>query len=329
MRRIFMRNEEEIQEPKHIDKPLVTIVTLAYNHGGFIRESLEGFISQKTSFPFEVIIHDDASTDNTSNVIREFEQKYPSIIKPIYQIENQFSKGVSIGSTFIYPRAQGKYIALCEGDDYWTDPNKLQKQVDFMEAHPDYSMCFHNAMMTWTDGYKKDEVFAHIEDRQYSIVELYRRCYIPTASVLFRSDIIPHYSNNVNNPKVIYGDICLFLTCASLGKVWGMHDNMSVYRKHPGGMIYRQSLDRQLKEVYMDAEFKKFFPDEELGKMIKQVSFWRSFEGYIYSKYYGYKDYIPGFKACLKKNFAWKHTTRIPLILWKWLTHLNKYKENR
>ncbi|HJD92051.1 glycosyltransferase family 2 protein [Bacteroides coprosuis] len=312
-------------------EPLVSVMCQVFNHAPLLEDCLRGFINQKVNFPFEVLIHDDASTDNSQEIIRKYEQEYPHIFKSILQVENQYSQGKKIWASIQFPRAQGKYIALCEGDDYWTDPNKLQKQVDFMEAHPDYSMCFHNAMMTWTDGYKKDEVFAHIEDRQYSIVELYRRCYIPTASMFMRTSVVKDslYTSNVYNPKVIYGDIFMCLVAASLGKVWGMHDNMSVYRKHPGGMIYRQSLDRQLKEVYMDAEFKKFFPDEELGKMIKQVSFWRSFEGYIYSKYYGYKDYIPGFKACLKKNFAWKHTTRIPLILWKWLTHLNKYKENR
>ncbi|WP_287828615.1 glycosyltransferase [Bacteroides sp.] len=317
------------QTPNH--DIIVSICCITFNHGAFIKDCLDGFVNQQTNFKYEVLIHDDASTDGTEEIIREYVNKYPDIIKPWYEEENQWTKGRAGNCVFNFPRAQGKYIALCEGDDYWTDPNKLQKQVDFMEAHPDYSMCFHNAMMTWTDGYKKDEVFAHIEDRQYSIVELYRRCYVPTASMFMRVDIVrdPLYLSNAENPKVIYGDIFMCLVAASLGKVWGMHDNMSVYRKHPGGMIYRQSLDRQLKEVYMDAEFKKFFPDEELGKMIKQVSFWRSFEGYIYSKYYGYKDYIPGFKACLKKNFAWKHATRIPLILWKWLTHLNKYKENR
>ena len=140
-----------------------------------LEDCLRGFINQKVNFPFEVLIHDDASTDNSQEIIRKYEQEYPHIFKSILQVENQYSQGKKIWASIQFPRAQGKYIALCEGDDYWTDPNKLQKQVDFMEAHPDYSMCFHNAMMTWTDGYKKDEVFARIEDRQYSIVELYRR----------------------------------------------------------------------------------------------------------------------------------------------------------
>lgn len=91
-------------------------------------------MQQKTNFPIEVLIHDDASTDGTQDIIREYEKKYPNIVKPIYQKENQYSKGVKVSLVYNYSRARGKYIALCEGDDYWTDPYKLQKQVDFWKA---------------------------------------------------------------------------------------------------------------------------------------------------------------------------------------------------
>ncbi|HHX61228.1 MAG TPA: glycosyltransferase [Epulopiscium sp.] len=105
--------------------PLVSICCLAYNHEKFIRQALDGFIMQESNFPIEVLIHDDASTDDTANIIREYEKKYPEIIKPIYQTENQYSKGVGISVTYNFPRAKGKYIAMCEGDDYWTDPYYL------------------------------------------------------------------------------------------------------------------------------------------------------------------------------------------------------------
>lgn len=123
-------------------KPLVSISCITYNHAPYIRQCLEGFITQKTNFAYEVLIHDDASTDGTSEIIQEYENKYPDIIKPIYESENQYQKGVPMGSeVWNVPRAQGKYIALCEGDDYWTDPNKLQKQVDYMEQHPEIDLC--------------------------------------------------------------------------------------------------------------------------------------------------------------------------------------------
>lgn len=109
-------------------EPLVSICCITYNHAPYIRQCLEGFLIQKTTFPFEILIHDDASTDGTADIIREYEARYPHLIKPIYQVENQYSKGTKISSTYNYPRAKGKYIALCEGDDYWTDPLKLQNK---------------------------------------------------------------------------------------------------------------------------------------------------------------------------------------------------------
>ena len=122
------------------NNPLVSICTLVYNQEKFLKQYLEGIFLQKTTFSFEILIHDDASTDNSENIIREYQALYPDIIKPIIQTENQYSKGVDINLTYNFPRVKGKYIAICEGDDYWTDPLKLQKQVDFLEAHPEQSL---------------------------------------------------------------------------------------------------------------------------------------------------------------------------------------------
>lgn len=126
---------------------LVAIKCLVYNHEPFLRDCLGGFVMQKTKFRFVAIVHDDASTDGSANIIREYSEKYPDIIKPLYEIENQWSKHDGSLDRIVDDKlvATGaKYIAICEGDDYWTDPYKLQKQVDFMESHPDYSVCFHN-----------------------------------------------------------------------------------------------------------------------------------------------------------------------------------------
>ena len=130
-----------------MNNPLVSIVSLTYNHEKFIRRALESFIMQKTNFEYEIIIHDDASTDNTQQIIREYKKKYPEIIKPILQEENQKSKGSGIVTKTAYSAARGKYIALCEGDDYWTDPLKLQKQVEFLENNIEYVGCYHKAQL--------------------------------------------------------------------------------------------------------------------------------------------------------------------------------------
>jgi glycosyltransferase involved in cell wall biosynthesis len=109
---------------------MVSVCMLSYNHEKFIRKAIEGVLAQKTNFKFELLIHDDASTDKSAEIIRKYEEKYPDIVKPIYQTENQYSQGVKINSKYQYSRAQGKYIALCEGDDFWCDSNKLQQQFN-------------------------------------------------------------------------------------------------------------------------------------------------------------------------------------------------------
>ena len=121
---------------------MVTIRCLTYNHEPYIRQCLDGFVMQKTNFRFEAIVHDDASTDGTAAIVREYAEKYPDIIKPIFETENQYSKKDGSIRRIMNEHTHGKYIAMCEGDDYWIDPLKLQKQVDFLEANPEYGMCF-------------------------------------------------------------------------------------------------------------------------------------------------------------------------------------------
>lgn len=135
-----------------MEEPLVSVVCNTYNHASYIRETLDGILMQKTTFPYEVLVHDDASTDETADIIKEYEKKYPELIKPICQTQNQRSQKIKISSTIQYPRAKGRYIALCEGDDYWTDPQKLQRQFDALEAHPEVDMCAHGSIKLYPSG---------------------------------------------------------------------------------------------------------------------------------------------------------------------------------
>lgn len=128
---------------------------------------------QKTNFRFEAIIHDDVSTDGSAAIIREYAEKYPDIIKPIYETENQYSQKDGSLETILNNACSGKYIAICEGDDYWTDPLKLQKQVEFLDANPEYSMCFANAIEHFEDGSRNDEKFSLITDRDFTGFEIY------------------------------------------------------------------------------------------------------------------------------------------------------------
>lgn len=125
---------------------LASVNCVTYNHAAYIRQALDSFLNQKTDFAFEILVHDDASTDGTGDIIREYAKKYPDKIRPLIQKENQYSKGIdNISGAFNFPRARGKYIFMCDGDDYFVSPNKMQKQVDYMEAHPDCTLCIHSA----------------------------------------------------------------------------------------------------------------------------------------------------------------------------------------
>lgn len=226
-----------------MDTPLVSICSITYNHAPYIRQCLDGFLMQKTKFRYEIIIHDDASTDGTTEIIKEYAEKHPDLITPIFQKENQYSKGIrGMFPRFCFPHAKGKYIALCEGDDYWTDPLKLQKQVDFLEANPDFVMCFTNAIQHHEDCRIPDAPFSSIVDRQYSGEEIFKDWIVPTGSVVFRSLIIetPFYSVAMRNNNLIFKDISLFLSCAEFGRIWGISDFTSVYRRTDAGAVSTQ-----------------------------------------------------------------------------------------
>ena len=221
--------------------PLVSIRCLVYNHEPFLRECLDGFVMQKTTFPFEAIVHDDASTDGSAAIIREYAEKYPDIIKPIYETENQWAKGTISKTMDAAMHPNSKYIALCEGDDYWTDPDKLQLQVDFLENHPDYTMCFHRAKTILDEtGEETDrfpsESFKAIQDRDYTSTEMLQQWTVPTASMVYQRKCASFPLNF--RYFILYGDIVKVLMCAEMGKVRGLSRTMSVYRIHNKSILH-------------------------------------------------------------------------------------------
>ncbi len=242
---------------------LVSICCESFNHAPFLRDCLEGFIMQKANFKFEILIHDDASTDGSADIIREYAAKYPDLFKPILQTENQYSKGINIWNSIQHPRAKGKYIAQCEGDDYWTDPLKLQKQVDFLESHPDYTMCFHNAIKHYENSEKPDKLVANLETREYQAVEFALKSFTPTASILFRKSVIEsNYYKSISTNKHIYvGDEPLFFTCLSLGKAYCLKQPMSVYRIHDNGLHHIVCNSPEIKRIKYEIALSRILPD--------------------------------------------------------------------
>jgi len=239
----FPSNEERrrLDRPKRMTEqswphgtvPLVSICCIAYNHESFIRECLDGFLAQETTFPVEVIINDDASSDRTAAIIREYEGRYPHIFNCICQYENKFSKGVNPLFDIVFPLAKGKYIAICEGDDYWVDSQKLLKQVLILDENDDCSICFHNAKIL-KNGSLVDNYLKKIGPDTTTITDLAKDNYIYTASCLVRnyySQGLPAYFDSCP-----VGDYPLLLYAAQRGKIKYIDECMSVYRIHDGGV---------------------------------------------------------------------------------------------
>lgn len=227
------------------NEPLVSICSITYNHAPFIRQCLDGFLMQQTNFPIEIVINDDCSTDGTTEIIREYAEKYPDKIFPIFHDQNLYSQGVrGMFLKYVFPKVRGKYFALCEGDDYWTDPQKLQKQVDFLEAHPEYSMCFHRTAVIYEDvPQEATDWYSGLEEREYTAEEVLTPPCVPTASQMVRAEII---SKIPDHPDFHAGDIIVHATACSCGKAYCMGDTMAVYRRHSGSWTYANEVAKDL-----------------------------------------------------------------------------------
>lgn len=213
--------------------PIVHTRTMTFMHEKYIRECIEGILMQKTTFPVQVLIHDDASTDGTVDILREYEHKYPHLIKVFYQKENSYSKPDKYERRAEFRKWRiGKYEAMCEGDDYWTDPLKLQKQVDFLEANPHCSFCFHSSMIRYIN--RGIEYVVHDygnSNKVFKSEDLFSgKINMWTASILVRTNIVTSIPNNL--PQLKYGDVRLKFWAASkgcIGYIGGGY--MSVYRR--------------------------------------------------------------------------------------------------
>lgn len=216
---------------------MVTIRCITYNHEPYIRQCLEGFVMQKTNFRFEAIVHDDASTDGTTGIIQEYAEKYPDIIKPIYETENQYSKHDGSLNRIMNEHTHGKYAAMCEGDDYWIDPLKLQKQVDFLEEHEEYGLVhtYFNYVNTNNEEINPptpfyQELRNRICDGHIWDYYLVNPGFILTCTCCFRMSLY-HSSEN------IFFDYGLFMMIARQSEVYCLKDITASYRINPNGAM--------------------------------------------------------------------------------------------
>lgn len=213
---------------------LVSICCVTYNHEEYIRQCLNGFVMQKTNFAFEILVHEDASTDATAKIVKEYELRYPHLIRCVYQSENQFLKQNTLVN-ILFKMAKGKYIALCEGDDYWTDPYKLQKQLDFLEANPEYSFCVANTRIV--DSQNNTIVFKELKAGDLQLKDFIEGNIIGgnTCTAVIRKEVVTNkYFNKITASP--FGDWAIWLFCLENYKGHLLGDTMACYRVHNTGM---------------------------------------------------------------------------------------------
>ena len=290
----------------------VSVICTAYNHEKYIGKALEGFVNQKTNFDYEVIVHDDASTDGTASIIREYEKKYPDLFKVIYQTENQYSKNISIMDDIVFPMIGGKYVALCEGDDFWIDNNKLQKQVDFLDNNPSYAAVAHNSVFLnerngeeWIQYDQKMDKKLRFED----IIVDGGKCY-HTSSIMFRKKFY-FYPESFkirgigDYPRSVY--LCLS------GGIYYFKDVMSVHRCNVEGSWSQKnsSIEKLLSIISMRNSFlnsvdeytekkyhsviRKTLRNNEAEKLIQTEKYWWFIIRYpdvFLHKPFGYQKFI-------------------------------------
>ncbi len=291
------------------DEIILTAYCFAYNHEKYIRQTLEGFVNQQTTYKYKVIVHDDASTDRTPEIIKEYADKYPGIIVPVFQHENQYSKKVKMFDAFIKPMLEGKYVASCEGDDYWCDPLKLQKQIDFLENHPDFSACVHNTEKIKADGsptgrfYNKSAVDGEITADE---VIKHNSMLIHINSVVCRKEYRENQPEVFSMPDA--PDLSIIIYLATVGKIWYMADVMSKYRLFSEGSWTSKIKQNREKRI----GFSK--------KAITAFEKMNEYTGYKYKNSFNYViKYSKARNACYEKNLPaiLSHPGYWPIILKK------------
>lgn len=275
-----------------LETPVLSICCTTYNHEDYIRQALDGFLMQETNFPFEIIVRDDASTDKTAEIIKEYEKKYPNIIKPIYKKENTYSKGVK-PSLVCFNKAMGDYIALCEGDDYWTDPKKLQIQVDEMQKYPQFGLSFHLSLSI--DNL--NNILCpklHDKNKIYSLKEIITGDFhlVQTNTIIFRKEKL-HNLNYKLLTKSPVGDFWIRVSASMPNGALLINRIMGCYR-----VLSRGSWSTSMQD---STRFIKYVSD-----MIKSVDDFDKYWGFKYTKnFFIYKNKL--INAVIRKDINYDH----------------------
>ena len=252
----------------------VSVLCLVYNHEKTVERCLHSLLNQKTSFKYEVIVHDDCSSDNSVNLIKQLEERYYPKLVPIYQKENQYSKGISITEDIFTQVAKGKYYAICEGDDYWCDENKLQLQFDFMENHPTTSLCTHNTRIHFLNSNRKDTLFNNWDNIHFlDEYDVFKDWKVHTSSYFYRKEYMhrPEFAR-----KYYFGDYTMLTNFFSKGDVVCLPNIMSVYNAgNNNGVVYanyNSGSEKAIKAIVSEKDYLTRFDDFTNGKYHHVIS---------------------------------------------------------
>ena len=224
--------------------PLLSVCLITYNHVKYIKQAVEGVLIQEVDFVIELIIADDFSTDGTRDILLEYKNKYPKLITLILQEKNV---GPARNWIDLITSPKSKYIAYFEGDDYWTDPLKLKKQVTFLENNENFTLVFHNAFVKHENVEGKDHSFCGSMQDTTTIKDVIKSWYIPSVSMVFRKDGIlplPLWFETIYN-----GDYALHLMLATKGEIKYLNETMGVYRKNSGALSGSYSTIKNIKNL--------------------------------------------------------------------------------
>lgn len=251
---------------KDAENIIVSIQCLVYNHEPYLRQCLDGFVMQKTNFKFEAIVHDDVSTDGSAKIIAEYAEKYPDIIKPIYETENQYSKRDGSLEMIMNNASRGKYIAICEGDDYWTDPFKLQKQFEYMEGNVECVLVWGRAKCYYQD---KNLFKGNVGSYASSFDDLIVSNSVCTLTSFYRKDALRGYNKLVSTQRWLMGDYPMWLYMATRNKIYFMDDDFGVYRILHNSASHSKSYTSRINFLNSTYQIRQFFL-EYLGREISQ-----------------------------------------------------------
>ena len=260
----------------------VTIVTTTYNQEKYIGQAIDGMIMQKTKFPFKILISDDCSTDNTKKILEDYKHKYPDKIEII-----NHEKNLGAMQNFVDTLSKVKdseYVALCDGDDFWTDENKLQKQVDFLDGNKDFNICFYKSRLFYQNGEKEDEIIPHDIEEVTTIEDLVNQNYIVANSVLYRWKFNDIDLKDIFPENIVPGDYYIHLLHAQDGKIKMINEVMSAYRRHDSGVWWSEdNKDKEEFTLKYGERFLNFYDEAERNIKLPEKAFEAQRKDIIYN----------------------------------------------